>query len=181
MPVRNLCRAMLAALVIIVAGPTGGARAEQITIKMWMHEHPPRLPIDRAIIAEFEKANPDVKIDYVVIAASEYATKLLTAFASGSGPDLFNQSVTLVSQYYNARILAPIDYAAMGYADEAALTGKYVGGFDGIRFAGKLYGVPPRSATTRVTPTMRSGNKPASTPPATSRKPGRRFRQSPRN
>ncbi len=139
MKIRNLCRAMFAALVIVMAG---NARAEQVTIKMWMHEHPPRLAIDRAIIAEFEKANPDVKVDYVVIAASEYATKLLTAFASGSGPDLFNQSVTLVSQYYNARILAPIDYAAMGYADEAALTAKYTGGFDGIRFAGKLYGVP---------------------------------------
>jgi multiple sugar transport system substrate-binding protein len=30
----------------------------------------------------------------------------------------------------------------MGYADEKALTGRYVSGFDGIRFAGKLYGVP---------------------------------------
>ena len=77
-----------------------------------------------------------------MIGASEYSTKLLTAFASGSGPDLFNQSSTLVAQYYNARILAPIDYAAMGYADEKALTGQYLTGFDGIRFAGKLYGVP---------------------------------------
>ena len=142
MMVRSLCRAVLAGLVIVMAGAIGGARAEQVTIKMWMHEHPPRLPIDRAIIAEFEKSHPDVKVEYVVIAASEYATKLLTAFASGAGPDLFNQSFTLVAQYYNARILAPVDYAAMGFADEAALTGKYVGGFDGIRFAGKLYGVP---------------------------------------
>jgi multiple sugar transport system substrate-binding protein len=48
----------------------------------------------------------------------------------------------LVAQYYNARILAPIDYAAMGLADEKALTTKYTGGFDGIRFQGKLHGVP---------------------------------------
>ncbi len=109
---------------------------------MWMHEHPPRIPIDKAIIAEFEKANPDVKVQYEVIAASEYPTKLITAFAAGSGPDLFNASSFLVAQYYNARILSPIDYAALGYADEAALTSQYLTGFDGIRFAGKLYGVP---------------------------------------
>ncbi len=30
----------------------------------------------------------------------------------------------------------------MGYADEKALTSQYFSGFDGIRFAGKLYGVP---------------------------------------
>ena len=54
-----------------------------------------------------------------VIGASEYATKLLAAFAAGAGPDVFNQTVSLVAQYYNAHILAPVDYAAMGYADDA--------------------------------------------------------------
>jgi multiple sugar transport system substrate-binding protein len=145
MTVRALCRAILAATVIILslaAASPDPASAQQITIKMWMHEHPPRIPIDKQIIAEFEKANPDVKVDYNVIGASEYSTKLLTAFASGAGPDLFNQTSNLVAQYYNARILAPIDYEAMGLADEKALTSQYLSGFDGIRFAGRLYGVP---------------------------------------
>ena len=145
MNVRSLCRAIFAATAMVLGFAAAGpslARAEQVTIKMWMHEHPPRIAIDRAIIAEFEKANPDIKVDYAVIAVSEFTTKLLTAFASGSGPDLFNQSVVQVAQYYNSRILAPIDYAAMGYADEKALTGTYLTGFEGIRFAGQLYGVP---------------------------------------
>ena len=144
MTVRNLCRAIFAAAIVLglaAAGPDP-ARAEQVTIKMWMHEHPPRIAIDKAIIAEFEKANPDIKVDYSVIAVSEFTTKLLTAFASGSGPDLFNQSVFQVAQYRNSRVLAPVDYAAMGYADKKALTGNYLTGFDGIRFGGVLYGVP---------------------------------------
>jgi multiple sugar transport system substrate-binding protein len=144
MTVRNVCRAICTGIAIVlgVAAGISSVRAEQITIKMWMHEHPPRIAIDKAIIAEFEKANPDIKVDYSVIAVSEFTTKLLTAFASGSGPDLFNQSVVQVAQYQNSRVLAPIDYAAMGFADEKALTGQYLTGFDGIRFAGKLYGVP---------------------------------------
>jgi multiple sugar transport system substrate-binding protein len=145
MTVRTLCRAILVGTALVFGTAASGlspVHAEQITIKMWMHEHPPRIPIDKQIIAEFEKANPDIKVDYNVIGASEYATKLLTAFASGSGPDLFNQTSMLVAQYFNARIITPIDYAAMGYADEKALTGQYLTGFDGIRFGGKLYGVP---------------------------------------
>ena len=125
MNVRSLCQALLVRTVVVMglAACPGLARAEQVTIKMWMHEHPPRIAIDKAMIAEFEKANPDIKVDYAVIAVSEFTTKLLTAFASGSGPDLFNQSVVQVAQYYNSRVLAPVDYAAMGYADEKALTG----------------------------------------------------------
>ena len=118
------------------------AAAQPVTLRMWMHEHPPRVPIDKQIVAEFEKANPDIKVDHEIISVAEYPTKLLTAFAAGSGPDIFNQASTLVAQYYNARVLAPIDYGAMGLADEAALTSQFAGGFDGIRFQGKLYGVP---------------------------------------
>jgi multiple sugar transport system substrate-binding protein len=132
--------ALIAGLIAAIA--PASAIAQQVTVKMWMHEHPPRLPIDKHIIADFEKANPDIKIDYTVIAATEYATKLITAFASGSGPDLFNQFSGLVAQYYNSRILAPVDYAATGYGDEKGLTGRFFGGLDGIRFAGKYYGIP---------------------------------------
>src|SRR5580704_14355723 len=78
----------------------GAVSAEQVTLRMWMHEHPPRIPIDKQIVAEFEKANPDIKIDHEIIPVAEYPTKLLTAFAAGSGPDIFNQSSMLVAQYY---------------------------------------------------------------------------------
>ena len=131
----------LAAAIVALAW-AGAASAEQVTLRMWMHEHPPRVPIDKQIVAEFEKANPDIKVDHEIIPVAEYPTKLLTAFAAGSGPDVFNYASMLVAQYYNAHVLAPIDYAAMGLADEKELTAKFAGGLDGIRFKGKLYGVP---------------------------------------
>jgi multiple sugar transport system substrate-binding protein len=139
---RHVSRAILAGVAMLAAIGLGQAQAQQVTLKIWMHEHPPRIPIDKAIVAEFEKANPNIKIQYDVLGASEYSTKLLTAFASGSGPDVFNQTSALVAQYYSSRIMAPIDYAAMGYADENAIRAVYSTGFDGIRFAGRLYGVP---------------------------------------
>ena len=114
----------------------------QTTVKVWLHEHPPRVAIDKAIIAEFEKANPDIKIQYDVIPVGEYGQKLLTAFASGSGPDVFMNSILFVAQYQSAKILAPVDMAALGFADEKALTSLYLTGFDGVRYGGKIYGLP---------------------------------------
>jgi multiple sugar transport system substrate-binding protein len=135
--------AVLAALAVTALLSASVAPASaQTTIKVWLHDHPPRVAIDKAIVAEFEKANPDIKVQYDVIPVGEYGQKLLTAFASGSGPDVFMNSSLLVSQYQSAKILAPIDFAALGYADEKALTSLYLTGFDGIRFGGKLYGLP---------------------------------------
>jgi multiple sugar transport system substrate-binding protein len=118
------------------------ARAQPITLKMWMHLHPPRLAVDKQIIAAFEKANPDVKVDYQVFPPSDYATKLLTAFAAGAGPDFFNWSSNFMAQWHHYGVIAPIEYAAMGYANEKALTGQYLNGFAAARFGDKLYGVP---------------------------------------
>ena len=42
------------ATIIALFAWTGFATAEQVTIRMWMHEHPPRIPIDKSIIADFE-------------------------------------------------------------------------------------------------------------------------------
>jgi multiple sugar transport system substrate-binding protein len=139
---RHFGRAVLVGATMLAAAGLGSAEAQQVTLKIWMHEHPPRIPIDKEIVAEFEKAHPNVKIQYDVLSVAEYSTKLLTAFASGSGPDVFNQTSALVAQYYTSRIMAPVDYAAMGYADEKALMAVYSSGLTGIRFGGRLHGIP---------------------------------------
>lgn len=107
-----------------------------------MHLHPPRLPVDKQIIAEFEKANPDVKVQYEVFPPSDYGTRLLTAFAAGAGPDFFNWSSSYIAEYHHTGIISPIDHAALGFPNEQALTGLYEAGFQGARFGDKLFGIP---------------------------------------
>ena len=60
------------AIGIAVLAWGGVAHAQQITLRMWMHEHPPRIPIDKQIVAEFEKANPDIKVYHEIIPVAEY-------------------------------------------------------------------------------------------------------------
>jgi multiple sugar transport system substrate-binding protein len=139
---RRIARRLAVVATLVVTTLSSPTLAQTTTIKVWLHDHPPRIAIDRAIVAEFEMANPDIKVQYDVIPVGEYGQKLLTAFASGSGPDVFMNSILLVSQYQSAKILAPVDFAALGYSDEKALTSQYLTGFDGIRFGGKIYGLP---------------------------------------
>jgi multiple sugar transport system substrate-binding protein len=109
---------------------------------MWMHLHPPRLAVDKEIVASFERDNPGVKVDYQVFPPADYPTKLLTAFAAGAGPDVFNWNTNFMAQWHHFGVVAPVDFAALGYPDEKALTSQYAAGFDGARFGGRLYGVP---------------------------------------
>src|SRR5215813_10974644 len=113
------------AMALIAAVAPAPVQAQTV-VKVWLHDHPPRVPIDRRVFAEFERTHPGVHIEYEVIPAAEYNQKLLTAFASGTGPDLFAQVSLLVPQYQAAHILAPVDFEAMGYANEAALTSEYL-------------------------------------------------------
>ena len=50
-------------MAIVALAWAGAAAAQPVTLRMWMHEHPPRIAIDKQIVAEFEKANPDIKVE----------------------------------------------------------------------------------------------------------------------
>ncbi|HVU10033.1 MAG TPA: extracellular solute-binding protein [Phototrophicaceae bacterium] len=124
----------------------GGVQAQdQITVKLWMHDHPPREPLDNQHIAEFEKANPNIKVEYTIVPAPDWSTTLATAMASGAGPDLFNVDSFSVGDYYVQGNIVPVDAAAAGYADQQAIYDSYEGGKDmlaGATFNGQLYGLP---------------------------------------
>ncbi|MCB0045167.1 MAG: extracellular solute-binding protein [Caldilineaceae bacterium] len=110
-----------------------------------MHEHPPRIALDEQLIQQFMDENPQIHVNYEVIPVSEYDLKLRTAMAAGSGPDLFNQWTAEIGQFYASDILAPLNAAAAGYADDAAVVANYDGGeslMAGIMFDDRLYGLP---------------------------------------
>jgi ABC-type glycerol-3-phosphate transport system substrate-binding protein len=57
-----------AAAVAIAMAACGAALADStVTLALWMHEHPPRLPLDHVIIDEFQKQNPNIKVDLTII------------------------------------------------------------------------------------------------------------------
>ncbi len=137
---------ILSVLFVLLAVLTSAVVAQDtVTIKLWMHDHPPRVPLDKDQIAKFEADNPTIKVEYTVVPDQEWDTTLSTALASGSGPDLFNQATFAIGQYYSQGVLAPIDAVAAGYADQAAVYGAYESGdalLAGATFDDTLYGLP---------------------------------------
>jgi multiple sugar transport system substrate-binding protein len=131
--------------LLVGMSPATFARQDTVTVKLWMHVHPPRIPLDEELIAKFEEENPNIKVEYTTIPDQEWDTALNTALASGSGPDLFNQATFAIGQFKADDILAPINPQAAGYADQAAVVAAYEAGesvLAGATFDGVLYGLP---------------------------------------
>jgi multiple sugar transport system substrate-binding protein len=137
---------ILAVLFVLVAlSVSAGWAQEPVTVKLWMHNHPPRIELDNELLAKFQEENPGIVVEYTVVPDQEWDTTLATALASGSGPDLFNQATFAIGQFYNQGVLAPLDPAAAGYADQQAVYDAYESGealLAGATFDGTLYGLP---------------------------------------
>ena len=119
---------------------------EPIVVKLWSHDYPPREAIDRDIIAQFEAANPGIKVEYTIGPGDDdlYRDQLLTAMAAGEGPDVFNILTRSVADLVSSGAVAPVDPAAFGYDSIEALEASYLDGtLDGFRGDdGTLYAVP---------------------------------------
>src|SRR6266446_166995 len=100
-------------------------------LELLMHDHPPRIPLDKQIIDEFEKANPDIKVNLTIFPYSTFDQKLQVAFAGGQGPTVFNNVSFNLGQYLASNILAPVDLKAVGVSSNEELKAKYGVGIDG--------------------------------------------------
>jgi multiple sugar transport system substrate-binding protein len=136
--------------ILIVAITSVVVAQDEVTVKLWMHNHPPRIALDEELIASFEEENPGINVEYTVVPDAEWDTTLGTALASGSGPDLFNQATFAIGQFYSQGIIAPLDAEAAGYADQAAVYADYESGdalLAGATFDNTLYGLPTELST----------------------------------
>ncbi|MFZ5376219.1 MAG: extracellular solute-binding protein [Patescibacteria group bacterium] len=89
-----------------------------------------------SIIADFESANPSVKIDYRVQSHLDYRERLQTAIASGNGPDIFRFHATWTPMLKNelsampAKVMSVTDYQKTFYpvaAEQLQSNGQIVG------------------------------------------------------
>lgn len=119
-----------------------------ITINYWTHTNPSTQPLEKSLIAEYEKANPNVTINYLSVDFGTLPTKLNTAIAGGGGPDLFNvfgsYSPGLVAKQY----LAPVDTDAFGVDGVAGLKDMFSeAAIDGFTVDGEAYGIPHETSS----------------------------------
>ena len=80
-----------------------GAAPVQITYMEW--GDPAELDVWKAIVADFEAANPNIKVDVQVSDWDSYWTKLKTLLAANTPPDVFAMDAPLFMDYQSRGVL----------------------------------------------------------------------------
>ncbi|MBC2901775.1 ABC transporter substrate-binding protein [Streptomyces cupreus] len=98
-------------------GSEGSGKGE---IVFWDNNGGVRTDIWKEIIADFEKANPDIKVEYVPIAATEVQSKYDTAIQGGGLPDVGGVGAAMLAGIAAQDSLEPVE----GRLAESSLNGK---------------------------------------------------------
>ncbi|MER7518370.1 sugar ABC transporter substrate-binding protein [Streptomyces sp. NPDC126499] len=124
------------------AGDKGGEGSGKGEITFWDNNGGVRTDIWKEIIADFEKANPDIKVKYVGIASKEVQSKYDTAIQGGGLPDVGGVGAAMLAGIAAQNALEPLD----ARVDASPLKGKLNEGMvESVKSAGgqgKLFTVP---------------------------------------
>lgn len=138
----------IAATPLALGAAARGAHAaraqEKVQIRFWTHTHPPMVDQNKAAVAEFMAANPDVQVEYEVIPNINFAEKMLSSMGTGTGPDVINMDDNQMRSIYVPRgLVQEVDPAALGYGSLEELQAGYIpGALEGSTVDGKVYGLP---------------------------------------
>ncbi|MFI7411476.1 ABC transporter substrate-binding protein [Streptomyces sp. NPDC049627] len=112
-------------------------------IVFWDNNGGVRTDIWKEVIADFEKANPDIEVEYVGIPSTDYQSKVDTAIQGGGLPDVGGVGAAMLAGFAAQGALEPLD-DRLGKSslngrlnDDMVASLKAAGGGDG-----KLYSIP---------------------------------------
>ncbi|MER5434577.1 sugar ABC transporter substrate-binding protein [Streptomyces sp. NPDC002588] len=127
------------------AGDKGGEGSGKGEITFWDNNGGVRTDIWKEIIADFEKANPDIKVKYVGIPAASAQSKYDTAIQGGGLPDVGGVGTAMLAEVAVQGALEPLD----SRLEKSGLNGKLSQNLlDSSRAAGggeDLYQIPTSS------------------------------------
>ncbi|MFM9447393.1 ABC transporter substrate-binding protein [Streptomyces acidiscabies] len=91
------------------SGAKGSEGSGTGKIVFWDNNGGVRTDIWKTVISDFEKANPDIKVEYVGIAATEYQSKVDTTIRGGGLPDVGGVGAAMLAGFAAQDALEPLD------------------------------------------------------------------------
>ncbi|HRY53835.1 MAG TPA: sugar ABC transporter substrate-binding protein [Spirochaetia bacterium] len=134
---RNHKALALLGLFLLSAAAGFAAGPKQAVLNFWYWDQNGE-EVYKQLIAEFEKANPNIKINMAITPWSSYWTKLQTALPSGSGPDVFWLNHPNAVTYIPTGLLRSLEPSAAKIGFDNFDKGFY----EPYAKDGKRYGVP---------------------------------------
>lgn len=129
---------MASRLVAIATGillsATSLATAAQTTVNLWL-TGPGYDKFLEKVLPEFEKQNPDIKVEWLNLGWDNYQQKILTGFAGGAAPDVFSFYSVDVSAWASRNMFQSLDAIVERdkFIESALASGEY---------NGQIYAVP---------------------------------------
>jgi multiple sugar transport system substrate-binding protein len=101
--------------------------------------------LENELIPAFEKANPDIKVEYVDMPYDGLKQKLTTSAAGGELPDLIRSDIGWVAQFAELGVFKQLDGEMPGFEELADAV--YPGTLETASWDGHYYGLPLNTNT----------------------------------
>ncbi|GGK55826.1 extracellular solute-binding protein [Streptomyces flaveus] len=142
---RGIAATALAASLALTATACGGSDSGSdesdgpVTITWWDTSNATNeAPTYQALVKEFEKANPDIKVDYVNVPFDQAQNKFDTAAGAKGAPDVLRSEVGWTPAFAKKGFFLPLD-GTEALADQDKFQSSLI---EQAKYDGKTYGVP---------------------------------------
>jgi len=114
-----------------------------VKLTIWTHEDANRSKLEKQLISEFTAQNPNVTVDYQTYPSGKMRELLTVAFSANQGPDIFNQSQSVIRQFVVEGRTSALNPAWIGEKSLKDITDRYIpGALEAVEFEGGIYGMP---------------------------------------
>lgn len=103
----------------LLAGATlfGAHAAGAVEIEYWQYVFDARVKAMDTLIANFEKANPDITVKQVTFPYADYQTRVVAATMAKKGPDVVQLFYGWTDQFVKGKVVQPLDPKVFPHAE----------------------------------------------------------------
>lgn len=124
-----------------------GSGGGPVTIRFDWWGNPDRAAVTEQAVDEFERRNPDIRVETSYAEFNAYFQKLATQIAGGNAPDVLQMDYRYVREYADRNVLADLREGPAA-VDTSGVTQQLL---SGGTVEGKLFGIPPTQNTQTFT------------------------------
>jgi len=138
----GLIGAFLLCVFVVIGGCQREESADRKTIRFTTWGSPASNKLYREVVDEFERRNPKIRVDLMMLPWSHYHRKILTMSAAGSKLDVMRLANSYFPHFVDKRALVPLDEYINRDRAEIAMNDFYPEALMGCEAGGHIYGLP---------------------------------------
>jgi multiple sugar transport system substrate-binding protein len=132
-------RFMVAIASLTAALAVAAAQSQKTQVVYWQYQFDSKVNLVNDLIAEFNKANPDIEVKQETFPYDNYIAKVKSSLGAGQGPDVANLFYGWLPDWVGSNLLQPLPAAAFPAKQLEGRVGSLLGA---SKIGGQYYAVP---------------------------------------